>query len=272
MMVSAPEVGTEFPPFSHRVDPVKATEFATAIDDSLRRLPSGAWEVPIGMLFFVPIQDSGLIFRSFGADWTDVLFGGIALTFDRPVETGEELHGRTVVTSSRERGEGSARSLLVDLTTSYKGAEGGCVMTEVSTIVIRRPPRDRPGELPPAPLNPEPAAGAWVHRVEVSRLKIAYMAISIEDPNPIHVEDEIALRAGFPGAIAHGTFPIGALGAAVAASCGPGRLRRLEVRLIAPVYPGSEVVAQVRLDGESYLLEAHAGGRLVAKGSAQIAQ
>jgi|tagenome__1003787_1003787.scaffolds.fasta_scaffold20916437_3 acyl dehydratase len=98
----------------------------------------------------------------------------------------------------------------------------------------------------------------------VDRMRIAYMAVSMRDPNPVHVEDEYAVACGLPGVIAHGTFVTAYLGLTVSRAVGVAAVRRLRVDLTAPVAPGDRlsteaVVVAVRPAGEA----ADAGSELV---------
>lgn len=61
---------------------------------------------------------------------------------------------------------------------------------------------------------------------------------------PLHLDDELARRMGFRGIIAHGLCVMGMGSAAAVDLLCDGdsrRLRRLAVRLGAPVYPGDEL-------------------------------
>lgn len=72
----------------------------------------------------------------------------------------------------------------------------------------------------------------------IDRLRIAYMTVAMRDPNPVHVEPDYAAKAGLPSVIAHGTFGVAYLGAAVSRAAGVDALSRLKVDLVAPVFPG----------------------------------
>ena len=68
------------------------------------------------------------------------------------------------------------------------------------------------------------------------------------DRNPLHVDDDVARAAGFPGVIAHGVFTMGHLSACLARwAGGPERIRRLEAQFRAPVFMGEEIVAGARV-------------------------
>jgi acyl dehydratase len=263
--VAVLDAGTAFPSFVYRIEPVKAAEFARAIGDELRPLPGGGMEVPVGFLFFVTAQDSGAVFRAAGVGWEDVLFGGLALRYERPLRVGETLRGRTCVTEVKRRGE----LAFTSLETRYADERGELALAEVSTIVVRSgPPQPSP---PPALTGHLPRQGGGAFHARVDRMAIAWMAVALEDPNPIHVEDEVARAAGFPSVIAHGTFPIGAIGALLTRQRGAGAVRSLDVRLVAPTYPG-ETVTAVAGPGDGELdVSAHAGDRVVARGRAEVA-
>lgn len=72
----------------------------------------------------------------------------------------------------------------------------------------------------------------------IDRLRIAYMAVSMRDPNLVHLEDGYAAKSGLPSVIAHGTFVTSVAGAAVTRAVGVDALRRLRVDVTAPVFPG----------------------------------
>lgn len=68
------------------------------------------------------------------------------------------------------------------------------------------------------------------------------------DRNPLHVDDDAARAAGFPGVIAHGMFTMGHLSACIARwAGGPERIRRLSAQFRAPVFMGEEIVAGGRV-------------------------
>lgn len=67
------------------------------------------------------------------------------------------------------------------------------------------------------------------------------------DPNPIHVDDEIARAVGLPGRIVHGLCTMAFTSwAAVTSLCGgdPRRLKRIAVRFSQPVLPGQEITTR----------------------------
>lgn len=92
----------------------------------------------------------------------------------------------------------------------------------------------------------------------IDRMRIAYMVVAMRDPNPVHVEEAAAAEAGLPGTIAHGTFVLSYLGAAVSRLVGVDALHSLDVKLTAPVFVGE----QLRISAT--VLEADGARRRVA--------
>jgi acyl dehydratase len=73
------------------------------------------------------------------------------------------------------------------------------------------------------------------------------------DPNPIHVDENIAKMAGLPGIIVHGLCTMAFTSkVAIDKLCAgdPTRLKRLRVRFSRPVLPGQTITTKVWTDGE----------------------
>ena len=86
------------------------------------------------------------------------------------------------------------------------------------------------------------------------------------DPNPLHASPEVAAGAGFKAPILHGLCTLGVAGwAIVATQCGgdPSRLKSLDLRFSAPVYPGETVRTQIWRDGDLVSFRALVGERVV---------
>jgi acyl dehydratase len=79
------------------------------------------------------------------------------------------------------------------------------------------------------------------------------------DQNPLHQDDVVARRLGFPGIIAHGMFTMGHMAAAVTAFTGDAAaVVKISAQFRAPVLMGEEIVAGgrvVAVDGDTATLE-----------------
>ena len=88
-----------------------------------------------------------------------------------------------------------------------------------------------------------PALARDVTREDVRR----YAEVS-GDGNPLHQDDEVARRAGFPGIIAHGMFTLGHLASCLVNWTGdPGAVVRLRASFRSPVVMGDTIVAGGRV-------------------------
>ena len=111
-------------------------------------------------------------------------------------------------------------------------------------------------------------------RPGASREQLMLFSAGTEDPNPIHVDEAFAKRAGFPSVLQQGPMTTAHLGALLAARFGP-RLKSLDVTFTAPVFPGDalRLVAKVESVGADIVcaLAVHkADGTQTARGTATV--
>ncbi|MEM0990486.1 MAG: MaoC/PaaZ C-terminal domain-containing protein [Pseudomonadota bacterium] len=86
------------------------------------------------------------------------------------------------------------------------------------------------------------------------------------DPNPLHASPEVAAAAGFKAPILHGLCTLGIAGWAVLktmAGGDPARMKALQLRFSAPVFPGETVTTQMWRDGDIVSFRALVGDRVV---------
>lgn len=96
---------------------------------------------------------------------------------------------------------------------------------------------------------------------KVSRTDFVRYAGAGGDFNPMHHDDDFARAAGYPTVFGHGLLTAGLLSSFVADWLGLLHLRRLKVRYVDQVWPGSELVATGRV---REFLEVAGEARLVA--------
>jgi acyl dehydratase len=123
--------------------------------------------------------------------------------------------------------------------------------------------------------NPPPAS----IRLEcgpVTALDLALYAASSSDHNPLHLDDEIALAAGFERPVVHGMLTMAFAARLLTTHFGAQALRSLETRFVSVAQRGERIVLAGTLeqteDGIArYALSAHNdAGALLISGSAQI--
>ena len=83
---------------------------------------------------------------------------------------------------------------------------------------------------------------------EVTREDVRTYAEVSGDRNPLHQDDEVARRAGFPRIIAHGMFTLGHLASCLVSWVGdPAAVTRLRASFRSPVAMGDTIVAGGRV-------------------------
>jgi len=113
-------------------------------------------------------------------------------------------------------------------------------------------------------------------RPGASRERLALFSAGTEDPNPIHVDDAFAQRAGFPAVLQQGPMTTAHFAALLAAKFG-ARLKSLNITFTAPVFVGDalRIVAKVESVGDTIALALTAAkpdGTQTARGAAVIAR
>jgi len=74
----------------------------------------------------------------------------------------------------------------------------------------------------------------------------AYAAAS-GDPNPMHLDDELARSAGHPGVFAHGMLSMGYLGELLVQAGGVGSIRKFRTRFARLTWPGDVITCRGRV-------------------------
>jgi len=94
----------------------------------------------------------------------------------------------------------------------------------------------------------------------ITRDDLKRYAAASGDPNPMHLDEEFARNAGYPGVFAHGMLSMGYLGEFLVQAGGVGSIRRFKARFAKLTWPGDVVtcqgrVAAVRDEGAARLVE-----------------
>ncbi len=167
--------------------------------------------------------------------------------FHRPIRPGD-----TLTTRGRYTGMRSTRAGVL-LTTCLETVDQGGrhVATSWSRSVFRGVDADGPNaETEPAPAVPRlrlPEAGRQRTEIFVPREMPHVYTECARIWNPIHTEREVALAAGLPDIILHGTATWALAGREVLRAAGgsdPLRLRRLHGRFSAMVIPGTTITVE----------------------------
>ena len=189
----------------------------------------------------------------FGIDVSRLLHGEQSLEIHAPLPASGRVRGQLVVEALHDKGEG--RGALLVMKRSISDAETGAALATVRITSFLRAnggfggnseAAAIPHQLPDRPPDLSVALPTSPDQALIYRLSGDY--------NPIHIDREVASRAGFPGPILHGLCTYGIACRAVlrgASDDNPTRLRRFDARFSSPVYPGDEIVTDIWKDDDT---------------------
>jgi acyl dehydratase len=186
-----------------------------------------------------------------GIDWKKVLHGEQSLTLHKPLPAAATVIGRTKITGIVDKGAGKG-ALLFSEREVIDTATGDLLATLGSTTFLR----GDGGFGGPSGPTPEPHRlpdGDPHVSLDLPTLPQAALIYRLcGDANPLHADPKVALAAGFPRPILHGLCTFGvAVRAIMRAYCGneQSKLRKIQVRFSAPVFPGETIRTEIWRDG-----------------------
>ncbi|HTU13089.1 MAG TPA: MaoC/PaaZ C-terminal domain-containing protein [Allosphingosinicella sp.] len=189
----------------------------------------------------------------FGIDVSKLLHGEQRLEIHAPLPASGRVRGQLEVEALHDKGEG--RGALLVMKRSISDAETGAPLATVRITSFLRANGGFGGDSAGAAVPhilPERAPDLSVAMPTSPEQALLYRLSG--DYNPIHVDRDVAAKAGFPGPILHGLCTYGiACRAVLRGVCGddPARLRRFDARFSSPVYPGDEIVTDIWREGDT---------------------
>ena len=189
------------------------------------------------------------VMPGFGATDTERLLGVHAAQdthFHLPIRPGDQLNNRGRVISVERISRGTRVIFRFDT----MGSAGEAVVTSYSTVIYRDVETrgdDMIGEAAPAWLGGD-APTAWAETIIPIARELPHVYSECADIwNPIHTEREVALAAGLPDIILHGTCTWALAAKAVVeahADGNPLSLARFSGRFTGMVIPGGFITAR----------------------------
>jgi acyl dehydratase len=223
-------------------DPMNGQELAFVYEKDLKALPTFAL-----VLGYTPYW---LRNPQSGVNWTKVVHGEQGFTLHRPVTPTGAVIGRTRVVDVIDKGADKG-ALIYSVREVIDKASGAPIATLRQTTFARGdggfggPRRDTP---PPHPL-PERTPDMVCDLPTRPEAALIYRLSG--DVNPLHADPAFARAAGFPRPILHGLATFGIAGHAIlkaVCSYDPTRVRGMDGRFSAPVYPGETIRTEIWQD------------------------
>ena len=186
-----------------------------------------------------------------GIDWVKLVAGEQGLVLHRPLPPSGTITGRTRVTEIIDKGPGKGALVYSERIVTDKKT-GDKIATVTQTTFCRGdggfggPPREAPA--PHA--IPERAPDAVCDFSTRPETALIYRLSG--DPNPLHVDPDIAKAAGFPRPVLHGLASFGIAARAILktlCSYDPSKITAIAARYSAPVFPGDSIRTEMWRDG-----------------------
>ncbi|MEO1988961.1 MAG: MaoC/PaaZ C-terminal domain-containing protein [Martelella sp.] len=207
-----------------------------------------------------------------GVDALRLVHGEQGMTLHAPLPAEGVVIGKTRVTGIIDKGAGRGALLYTEKELRDAG-DGRLYATTRSTTFLRG---DGGFGGPSGPVKqthvlPE-AEPAYVRKMQ-TRPEQALWYRWNGDNNPLHLDPDVAARAGFERPILHGLCTLGiAAHALVKTLCAgdPARLKGLDVRFSATVLPGETLLAEIWPDGSFRMRATERDVVVLANGLAQF--
>jgi acyl dehydratase len=214
-------------------DPLDPAQLKFVYEEGLLSLPT----------YPVVLPHSALRRANLGINYTMVVHGEQSLTVHRLPPVAGTVISRIRVTGVFDKGKDKGALILTEREVLDK-ASGAAIATLGSTTFARGdggfggPSGPAPEPHPVPETAPELTCDlpTWPQSALIYRLSGDY--------NPLHADPKIAQAAGFPRPILHGLCTFGVAGHALLKTlCGyrPERLKAMQVRFSAPVFPGETI-------------------------------
>lgn len=188
-----------------------------------------------------------------GVDWVKVLHGEQGIVWHKPLPPAATVIGQTRVVDIFDKGEGKGALIYSEKTLTDK-ATGELLATTTSTTFARG---DGGFGGPSGPVKdvhklPEREPDRAVDIATLPQSALIYRLSG--DHNPLHASPSVAKAAGFERPILHGLCTLGVAGRAILESVcdyDPTRMKSLDLRFSAPVYPGETIRTELWEDGST---------------------
>ncbi|MBP3979465.1 MaoC family dehydratase N-terminal domain-containing protein [Acidovorax sp. JG5] len=222
------------------------------LEGGLRALPTQA--VVLGYPgFWAREPDTGI-------DWVKLLHGEQRVRWHQALPASGDVVGHNRITHLTDKGEGKGAIMITER--RLESAAGELLATVQQATFLRGDggysqqgggqPSDAP--LPALQPTPEDRAPDFTD-TQPTRPEAALLYRLMGDFNPLHADPAVATKAGFERPILHGLASYGLVARAVLRQCGgcdPARLKALDIRFAAPVYPGETLVTEIwRVPGQA---------------------
>ena len=185
--------------------------------------------------------------KELGIDFLRLVHGEQGITVHARLPAAGTVVGESRVTRIVDKGEGKGAVMHVEKVLT-DAADGRLLATVEQVLFLRGDggfSQGRGGDAPVPAAAPMPQTAPDVTIELPTRADAALLYRLSGDLNPLHIDPQVAVKAGFPRPILHGLATYGnACRGLLAQFCGheASRLKSIRARLSAPVFPGETLV------------------------------
>jgi len=248
-------VGREYPPVTTNVTLDAMQKYARAYNDDNPAFfdTSRTGGIVAPLMFGVTVTWGALMKAMMDPDLhVDLLrlvHGEQDMEFPNPIRPGDVISANAKILSIEAKATGE--TMTIELNAANQ--EGQPVQKTLFIIFIRGARNRDAAASEPRAAEADRGAPIFSVAQTIDKDQTFRYAAASGDPNPIHVDENIAKMAGLPGIIVHGLCTMAFTSkVAIDKLCAgdPARLRRLRVRFSRPVLPGQTITTKVWADGE----------------------
>ena len=184
-------------------------------------------------------------------DAVRLVHGEQGIQLHRPIPVEGELVGETRITGLVDKGKGKGALLYSEKRLTEAGS-GALIATATATTFLRADGGFGGPSGPTKAAHPTPDTPPDIVVDLATRPEQALLYRLLGDDNPLHADPATASAAGFERPILHGLCTFGVVTHAILRSLcdyDPARLRSLDLRFSAPVFPGETIRTEIHDDG-----------------------
>jgi len=247
-------VGREYPPVTIKVTLDAMQKYARAYNDDNPAFfdASRATGIVAPPMFGVTVTWDALMKAMMDPDLhVDLLrlvHGEQDMEFPNPILSGDVITANAKIVSIETKATGE--TMTVELNAAN---QKGQPVQKTLFIIFIRGTRNRDASSEARPVEPDRGEPLFSVAQTIDKDQTFRYRDASGDPNPIHVDENVAKMAGLPGIIVHGLCTMAFTSkVAIDKLCAgdPNRLKRLRVRFSRPVLPGQTITTKVWADGE----------------------
>lgn len=247
-------VGREYPPVTLNLTADAMQKYARAYNDDNPAFfdASRAGGIVAPPMFGVVVTWDALMKAmmdsELNVDLLRLVHGEQDMEFPTPMRPGDVITASAKIVSIESKTTGETMTVELKATN-----QNGQPVEKTHFVIFIRGTRSRDATPEPRPVEPERGAPLLTVTQKIDDDQTYRYKEASGDPNPIHVDENIAKMAGLPGIIVHGLCTMAFTSKVVIdklCASDPTRLKRLRVRFSRPVLPGQTITTRIWPDGE----------------------